>query len=263
MKNLLFFFIFIILFNCNKNIEAKNTVKAELEHEVEDKVEDKVDAKDEIKIDKDFLLGKFDYKTHLDFIKVDSKLSSKVLFLQKETYVAFLKMHTVAKAEEINLIIISGTRNFEEQKRIWNRKWEKYKNLSPVERAEKIMEYSSMPATSRHHWGTDLDLNNLNNSYFDSGEGEKIYDWLVKNANDYGFYQVYNDKISGRTGYNLERWHWSYLPLASKYLKSYNSQISYDDISGFDGAEYADNLKSIQDYVNGISENAKKFEIKK
>ena len=34
-------------------------------------------------------------------------------------------------------------------------------------------------------------------------------------------------KRIGRTGYNLEKWHWSYLPLASKYLEFYNKKISY------------------------------------
>ena len=38
-----------------------------------------------------------------------------------------------------------------------------------------------MPSTSRHHWGTDLDLNNLNNSYFTSGKGKKIYKGSEKN----------------------------------------------------------------------------------
>ena len=51
-----------------------------------------------------------------------------------------------------------------------------------------------MPSTSRHHWGTDIDLNSLNNSYFSSGKGLKEYDWLTTNANHYGFYQVYTDE---------------------------------------------------------------------
>ena len=33
-------------------------------------------------------------------------------------------MHAAAKKDGINLQIVSGTRNFEEQKGIWERKWE-------------------------------------------------------------------------------------------------------------------------------------------
>ncbi|NJK84501.1 MAG: M15 family metallopeptidase [Saprospiraceae bacterium] len=44
---------------------------------------------------------------------------------------------------------------------------------NPQERALKILKYSSMPGTSRHHWGTDIDLNSFSNSYFEQGEGKK------------------------------------------------------------------------------------------
>ncbi|MDB0600120.1 M15 family metallopeptidase [Tenacibaculum maritimum] len=209
---------------------------------------------------KDFILGKFNYKSDSSFIKINSNHSSKVIYLNKEVYIAFKEMYSLAKKDGIKLIVVSGTRNFYEQKYIWERKWNKYKNLKPLERAKKILEYSSMPTTSRHHWGTDIDLNNLNNSYFEKGKGKKEYEWLVKNANSFGFYQVYTNKKNGRTGYNLEKWHWSYLPLANKYLSYYNENINYSDISDFKGSELAKKTEMIAEYVNGISLKAKKFE---
>ena len=86
--------------------------------------------------------------------------------------------------------------------------------------------------------------------------------WLINNANKYGFYQVYTDKINGRTGYNLERWHWSYLPLASKYLEYYNKNITYSEINGFNGFEHAKTSNIISDYVNGISDEALNYKSK-
>lgn len=210
-------------------------------------------------INKNFVLGKFNYKVDTTFVKVSTKHSSKSIYLKNETYAAFKKMHRQAQKEDITLTIISGTRNFYEQKYIWERKWKKYNYLNPKKRAEKILEYSSMPSTSRHHWGTDIDLINLNNSYFEKGRGKKEHDWLVKNANNFGFYQVYTNKKNGRTGYNLEKWHWSYLPLAAKYLNYYNNNISYKNINGFKGAEFAEKVNIITNYVNGISEKSKKF----
>ncbi len=53
----------------------------------------------------------------------------------------------------------------------------------------------------------------------------------------------------------MEKWHWSYLPLASDYLSSYLQLISYDDIRGFIGAEFASKLRIIEDYVSGISQD--------
>jgi LAS superfamily LD-carboxypeptidase LdcB len=216
-------------------------------------------------ITKDFVLGKFNYHKHIDFLKIETKHSSKAIYLNKTVYKAFVKMFEAAKNDGISLKVISGTRNFNEQKGIWERKWEKYKTLEPLKRAKKILEFSSMPTTSRHHWGTDMDLNNLNNSYFEKSNGKKEYDWLVTNANNFGFYQVYTPKTNGRTGYNLERWHWSYLPLASQYLTFYNKHITYQDIKGFKGSEYAEKAQMIANYVNGVSKPIKlyKMSIKK
>ena len=112
-------------------------------------------------------------------------------------------MYDAAKKEGITLKIISATRNFATQKIIWEGKWtgkrlhESKENLAktipnPTERAIKILRWSSMPGTSRHHWGTDIDLNKLNNSYFEKGEGLKIYNWLIANASSFGFCQPYS-----------------------------------------------------------------------
>jgi len=204
---------------------------------------------------KDFVLGKFNYKTHKDFVKVSTHHASKTLYLNKSCYAAFKAMYDAAKADGVYLKIISGTRNFYEQKSIWERKWTKYASLEPKTRALKILEYSSMPSSSRHHWGTDMDLNNLNNSYFEKGDGLKIYNWLLQHAKTYGFNQVYTDKQNGRTGYNMEKWHWSYMPLSEKYLRFYNENITYKNITGFKGSENAEAIDIIKNYVNGISKN--------
>ena len=203
---------------------------------------------------KNYVLGKFDYTKNADFIIVPKEDSSKKIYVRKEVLTAFLNMKNEAKKENVSLKIISGTRNFNHQKRIWNYKWnEKYKNIPPLERAKKILEFSSMPSTSRHHWGTDLDLNSLNNSYFKKGNGLKEYNWLLKNAAKFGFYQAYTSKENGRTGYQEEKWHWSYTPLAAVYLKFYNDNVILKDINGFKGHTFAKDLNVIQDYVNGIN----------
>ena len=130
------------------------------------------------------------------------------------------------------------------------------KNLTTIsnlkERARLILLYSSMPGTSRHHWGTDMDLNALENSYFDSGDGLKAYQWLTAHAVEFGFCQPYTSKRNGRTGYEEEKWHWSYLPLSSELLTSYVNLVKYSDIKGFNGSETASKLKAIQNYVQGI-----------
>jgi hypothetical protein len=117
-----------------------------------------------------------------------------------------------------------------------------------------------MPMTSRHHWGTDMDLNKLNNSYFEKGPGKKEFDWLKAHANSFGFYQPYTDKsINGRTGYNMEKWHWSYMPLAGPYLNYYNKHVTNADIKGFKGAYLAPKIDMVGKYVNGVSKKIKAY----
>lgn len=214
----------------------------------------------EIDVSDDFVTGQFDFTTHDDFTEVDPQDANKEVYLHKDTYDSFRAMSDSAKKDGISLIIVSGTRNFGSQKSIWDRKWNASTASSDLEKAMDILEYSSMPMTSRHHWGTDIDINNLNNSYFEEGQGKEEYDWLKEHANDFGFYQPYSDKsINGRTGYNEEKWHWSYLPLASKYLIYYNRHITNEDIDGFKGSELATEIDMVKNYVNGVSVKVLKY----
>jgi D-alanyl-D-alanine carboxypeptidase len=224
----------------------------------------------EIQVDKQYLLGKFEPAQEKNFVEVDSNYSEEKrgLYLRNETYQAFIRMHDAALHSGIKLIIISATRNFDSQKKIWERKWTGKtpvdgKNLAetvsdPVERARIILRFSSMPGTSRHHWGTDIDLNSLNNKYFSTGEGKNTYIWLTENASDYGFCQTYTPKDPTRpTGYEEEKWHWSYLPLARPFLDRYSQKVCYDDLKGFLGWETAKALRVIEGYVQSINKNCK------
>ena len=203
----------------------------------------------------DFLLGKFDPGSHPDFEKITAPQTDKPgMMLHREAAKAFLNMWQQAKKEGITLKIISSTRTFSQQKTIWETKWKKYAREIPdsVLRARKIMEYSAMPGASRHHWGTDIDLNDLNNPAFEAGgKYEKLYLWLQKHANEYGFCQPYT---AGRPyGYQEEKWHWTFTPLSKSFLEQYQKNITDAMITGFRGAETAKDIKIIKHYVQGIN----------
>lgn len=202
---------------------------------------------------KDYLTGKISFSNDARFIKLESKLcDGRVIFIRKEVAEAFKKMREAALKDGVTLYVISGSRTFQQQKNIWERKWKIYNNLKPKDRLLKILTFSSMPMSSRHHWGTDIDLNSLDNDYFENGTGLKIYKWLINNASNYGFCQVYSDKCNGRTGYEMEKWHWSYMPISSLLLEEYNKIMCYDDFIGFSGSECTKDVKIIEYYVNGI-----------
>ena len=111
-----------------------------------------------------------------------------------------------------------------------------------------------MPGSSRHHWGTDIDINALENSYFESGRGLKEYEWLKKHAADFGFCQPYSPKGPERPeGYNEEKWHWSYLPLARPLTQQAKLRLNNEALKGFRGAEAASGVSIVDNYVLGIN----------
>lgn len=135
-----------------------------------------------------------------------------------------------------------------------------------VDAVEHILRYSSMPGSSRHHWGTDIDINSLEPAYFTTAKGAKELAWLRANAHNYGFAEVYSPRTTGRsTGYQPEPWHWSYMPLASSYLTQYKQKIGYtlfgipdsknsDSVMVFSGSQFAKTVKIIENYVGGVND---------
>lgn len=152
--------------------------------------------------------------------------------LESETYYAFKKMQIAAKKDGINLKIISAYRDYERQKLIWNNKYKKFTeeySLNPNEAILEIIRFSTIPGTSRHHWGTDIDIidgnfpdeeNVLVSEKFEKdGLFYKLKNWLDNNSENFGFYLTYtNDK--NRKGFEFEPWHYSYKPVSVKYYRA-------------------------------------------
>src|SRR5690606_11516948 len=164
--------------------------------------------------------------------KDNPKLFERNLYLQENAYNSFLKMQEDALKEGIAIKIVSGYRNFDKQKSIWERKYKLFtsQGLSPEKAISKIIEYSTIPGTSRHHWGTDIDIIDSGKKYngdalvpdkfHGNGPFCKLKEWLDENANKYGFYLVYTDNAN-RKGFKYEPWHYSYAPISKQMLKEY------------------------------------------
>jgi LAS superfamily LD-carboxypeptidase LdcB len=217
----------------------------------------------------DYVTGRFNPEKHplfVNLINTDIPVARKNLYLRKEAALALSKMLQDFRKEypKIKIYVVSATRNFYSQKNIWEEKWNGKRTIAGIEnikamkgdmgKAKAILQFSSMPGTSRHHWGTDIDINSLTNEYYEKGEGLIIYSWLSKNAQRYGYCQPYT---SGRTGgYSEEKWHWSYIPLAKKFLNDWNkiykeTEGSFLEAIPFDGSVYIKELAPL--YVNNIN----------
>jgi len=200
------------------------------------------------------------------FTLIDDKYADRSgLYMHIEAYQAFQKLYVEAEKRGINLVIRSAARNFDYQKGIWERKWNGETILSsgenakknfpdPKSRALKILEYSSMPGTSRHHWGTDIDLNSFENSWFENGKGLELFNFMETVGKEYGFCRPYTTKDSVRPkGYNEEKWHYSYVPISKHYTDYAKKHLNNKLIKGFSGSEVAEEIDVVNNYVLGIN----------
>jgi len=148
----------------------------------------------------------------------------------------FLSLRGAASGGGIDLVPVSGFRDFGRQLRIWNEKYAGKRplldaservvdaaDLSPDERIDAILRWSALPGASRHHWGTDVDLIDRNalagghplrltaDQYAGDGRFAPLAAWLDRHAVRFGFFRPYRGILSG---VQAEPWHFSFAPLA-------------------------------------------------
>lgn len=156
--------------------------------------------------------------------------------MHKSAKEAFIKMKAAAAKDNLNIEIVSAYRSFQRQKEIFEVKYKRFnaQGLSPEKAIEKIIEYSTIPGTSRHHWGTDIDIIDANaprpssvlmeENFHGSGPYCKLKMWLNENAATFNFFEVYTDN-GNRKGFKYEPWHFSYAPVSIPMLKEYKEKI--------------------------------------
>ena len=200
--------------------------------------------------------------------KSDPELHGEDINLMKEAHDAFLEMKKAAYQDGIDIKVVSSYRSYERQRAIFERKYMAFteEGSEPLDAIDRIVEYSTIPGTSRHHWGTDADL--IDASKPSSGdvlvpekfqEGGPFADftkWMDANSEDYGFYLVYTDNPR-RRGFKYEPWHYSYAPLSVPMLAAFRKMnilriLEQDDFlgsehltTGFIRSYIADNILDI------------------
>lgn len=162
---------------------------------------------------------------------------------------AFTQLQADAAVAGFDLSIASSYRSFWRQLAIFNGKASGERpihddegravaaaELSAGEQLAAILRFSALPGTSRHHWGTDLDV-------FDAaalqggaqvqltpqevapgGVFDALHCWLderIAVGDSYGFFRPY---ATDRGGVAKERWHLSYAPIALDCARSLSEQ---------------------------------------
>ena len=116
---------------------------------------------------------------------------------------AFFNMKKEAKKDLIEFRVASAFRSFEHQSRIINKKLKRGRSI------ESILKENTLPGYSEHHTGYALDFLSKG-AYSLSVDFEKTdtFKWLIKNANQYGFYLSYPK--GNHNGIMYEPWHWMF-----------------------------------------------------
>ena len=150
---------------------------------------------------------------------------------------AFTALQADARAAGFDLVISSSFRSFDRQLAIWNAKASGDRAvhdergrpvamaaLSAREQLRAILRYSAMPGSSRHHWGTDLDVYDAAAVPEDyqvqlspgevaaGGLFDPLHRWLdarMAAGESRGFFRPY---ALDRGGVAPERWHLSFAP---------------------------------------------------
>lgn len=193
-----------------------------------------------IKISSDSIFFTPNEKNPLLIGKGFPDLNKGPIKILKTVELKFNQMKSAAKKEGIKIKIVSGYRSFQRQKLIWNKKFlsNQKQGLNPIENINKITQYSTIPGTSRHHWGTEIDIIDENhnikgdlllekNYYNNSFEPLRL--WMEKNSYKYGFILPYTKDLN-RNGFLYEPWHYSYSELSIPFLKEYIKQKMIEEI---------------------------------
>ena len=184
--------------------------------------------------------------------------------LQSEAALAFGTLQEDARQAGFDLAIASSYRPFARQLAIWNGKASGARpvyddqgqevpvgQLSPTEHLHAILRFSAIPGTSRHHWGTDLDVYDAGAVAPDyqvqlsvqeveaGGLFDPLHRWLderIAAGESQGFYRPYD---RDRGGVAPERWHLSYAPLSVTCATQWCSEML---LSCWDGQAFSEDL---------------------
>jgi LAS superfamily LD-carboxypeptidase LdcB len=146
-----------------------------------------------------------------------------------------------ARQAGFDLVVASSFRSYDRQLAIFNGKASGERpvhddlgepvamdRLSPDQQLAAILRFSALPGTSRHHWGTDLDVYDAvaaGSAYqvqltpaevAPGGLFDAFHCWLddcIEAGESEGFFRPYN---VDRGGVAPERWHLSYAPVSRR-----------------------------------------------
>ena len=162
--------------------------------------------------------------------------------IHKEVVAPFVELKQAAQMAGFDLAIASAYRDYERQLAIWNDKvlgkravLDRQGNTLDVATMDDeavlyaILNWSAIPGTSRHHWGSDLDVYDasaVSASYevrltddevYDGGVFSALHDWLDDRFFLDETVKFFRPYTSASSCVSPERWHISYWPVSKEF----------------------------------------------
>lgn len=152
-----------------------------------------------------------------DLVTLSKTYSSRGHKIKKVVSEPLMKMIDAARADGLNLLVISGYRTERTQRGLFN-------NSVKRHGMDHALIYSAKPGHSEHQLGLAVDLNSTEESF----DQTKEYKWLKANSYKYGFIERYPKGKEFITGYGYEPWHYRYLGV-DLATKVYTENVTYEE----------------------------------
>lgn len=133
-------------------------------------------------------------------VPVEHSANNSSIYIEKGTRQALVKMLEAAEKDGVHLVVESGYRSYQYQKKIFTRL------LKSGRTYDDIIRYVAPPGYSQHSLGIAVDFHPSNWEFAEL----PAYQWLKENSSLFGFTETYPRGNS--LGYPWEAWHWAYTP---------------------------------------------------
>ena len=196
----------------------------------------KTDENDEVLSQWNLKLVNKDHSVDRSYVPELAEIDDGIQFDKRA--ISHLKemINAMYKADITKIWVQSAYRSYDKQEELFNRKVEEYKKQGKKqEEAENLAQtIVHRPEMSEHNLGLAADFNTVTNEF----EETKAFEWLQKNAHNYGFILRYPKDKQDITGITYESWHW-------RYVGKEHAKVMKE--KGYCLEEYINYLKGVQE----------------
>ena len=146
----------------------------------------------------------YDANVRADLVEIDPEYRNNnyVTKIHKDVYPYITAMVAAAQADKVDLKVWSPFRSYADQKVLFQNQVNKVGGDEAL--AATVV---ARPGTSEHNTGICADFNMADDKF----ENTKMYEWMTKNAENYGFVMRYSAEKQHLTGVIHESWHWRFV----------------------------------------------------